>query len=173
MTQYPYALNVSRAVLRLLIVLNLALGAGITALLVASLAAEGPVLRALGVRPEADQSMLIVGMRLIMVVGIVSVPLAHLVLSRLLAMVDTVRSGDPFLRENAARLQAIAWALLGLELLHLVVGAIAAGVSTARNPLDINRSVSLTGWLAVLLLFVLARVFDHGARMREDLEGTI
>ena len=28
-------------------------------------------------------------------------------------------------------------------------------------------------WLAVLLLFVLARVFDHGARMREELEGTV
>ena len=57
---------------------------------------------------------------------------------------------------NAARLQTTAWALLGLELLHLAVGAVAAA-----------------GWLAVLLLFVLARVFDHGTRMRDDLEGTV
>jgi hypothetical protein len=31
----------------------------------------------------------------------------------------------------------------------------------------------VTGWLAVLLLFVLARVFDYGTRMRDDLEGTV
>ena len=31
----------------------------------------------------------------------------------------------------------------------------------------------MTGWLAVLLLFVLARVFNHGTRIRDDLEGTV
>jgi len=32
---------------------------------------------------------------------------------------------------------------------------------------------SFAPWLAVLLLFVLAGVFAHGARMRADLEGTV
>jgi len=32
---------------------------------------------------------------------------------------------------------------------------------------------SFAPWLAVLLLFVLARVFAEGARMRADLEGTV
>jgi hypothetical protein len=63
--------------------------------------------------------------------------------------------------------------VLALELLHLTVGAIAAGVSTAAVPLKISSDLSLTRWLAVLLLFVLARVFEQGARMREDLEGTV
>jgi hypothetical protein len=31
----------------------------------------------------------------------------------------------------------------------------------------------VTRWLAVLLLFVLARVFEQGTRMREDLAGTV
>jgi len=31
----------------------------------------------------------------------------------------------------------------------------------------------LTGWLAILLLFVLAQVFLEGTRIREDLEGTV
>jgi hypothetical protein len=31
----------------------------------------------------------------------------------------------------------------------------------------------VTRWLAVLMLVVLARVFEQGARMREDLEGTV
>ena len=58
-------------------------------------------------------------------------------------------------------------------LLHLLVGAIAAGSASSPQPLDIDRSFSVTPWIAVLLLFVLARVFDHGARMRADLEGTV
>jgi hypothetical protein len=31
----------------------------------------------------------------------------------------------------------------------------------------------INGWLAVLLTFLLARVFAEGTRMREDLEGTV
>ncbi len=34
-------------------------------------------------------------------------------------------------------------------------------------------SPSFTAWLATLMLFVLARVFRHGAQMRADLEGTV
>jgi hypothetical protein len=74
---------------------------------------------------------------------------------------------------NAVRLKTIAWAILGLEMLHFTVGAIAEGVSTAATPLNISSGLSLTRWLTVLLLFVLARVFEQGARMREDLEGTV
>jgi hypothetical protein len=32
--------------------------------------------------------------------------------------------------------------------------------------------ISINGWLAVLLTFLLARVFARGTLMREDLEGT-
>jgi hypothetical protein len=58
-------------------------------------------------------------------------------------------------------------------MMHFTVGAIVEGVSTTAAPLDISSGFSLTGWLTVLLLFVLARVFEQGARMREDLEGTV
>ena len=36
-----------------------------------------------------------------------------------------------------------------------------------------TRSVMAWGILLVLILFILARVFRHGAAMREDLEGTV
>jgi Protein of unknown function (DUF2975) len=170
---YPDPLTLSRRVLRLLTKLNLLLGALILALLIASLIAESWVMRALGARPAPGNSMLFVGMRLIMVIGICSVPITHLVLTRLLAIVETVKVGNPFVMANAVRLKAIAWAILGLELLHFTVGAIAEGVSTAATPLNISSGLSLTRWLTVLLLFVLARVFEQGARMREELEGTV
>ena len=170
---FPDALALSRRVLRGLVYVNGAYGVGILALLIASLVAEGPVMRALGVRSAEGSDTLIRGGRFIMIIGIASVPIAHVVLSRLLAIVESVRTGDPFLVENGARLQTIAWLVLGLELLHLTVGAIAATSASSAQPLDIHWSFSITPWIAVLLLFVLARVFAHGARLRADLEGTV
>lgn len=172
MTQsYPDPLALSRRVLRALITLNLLMGVCILALLIASLVAEAWVMQALGAGQH--NATLFLGMRLIMVIGIGAVPVVHFVLTRLLAIVGTVRDGNPFVVANAARLQGIAWAVLALELLHFVVGIVAASVSTVAAPLNISWGFSLTRWLAVLLLFVLARVFEQGARMREDLEGTV
>jgi hypothetical protein len=168
---FPSALATTLTVVRALIVLNLVLGVGILALFVASLAARDAVFAALGVHVTTPRLM--AGMRFIMVIGLGSTPLTHILLTRLLAIVETVRQGDPFVADNAARLQTTAWALLGLELLHLAVGAITAAASSASQPLDLNWSFSISGWLAVLLLFVLARVFDHGTRLRDDLEGTV
>jgi len=65
----------------------------------------------------------------IMVIGICTVPVVHFVTQRLLMIVATVSTGNPFVVVNAARLRAIAWALLGLELMHFAVGAV---VSWAR-----------------------------------------
>jgi hypothetical protein len=168
---FPSALAASRIVVRSLIVLNLIVGTLIFALFIASVIARDQVFAALGA--DVTNARLIHGMRLIMVIGVGSVPLAHILLTRLLAIVETVKLGEPFVAGNAARLQTMAWALLGLELLHLAVGAIAAVVSSESQPLDLDWNFSITGWLAVLLLFVLARVFDHGTRMRDDLEGTV
>lgn len=168
---FPSALAASRIVVRALIVLNLTVGTLILALFIASVIARDQAFTALGA--DVANASLIHGMRLIMVIGIGSAPLAHILLTRLLAIVETVRLGDPFVTGNAARLQTTAWALLGLEFLHLAVGAIAASASSKSQPLNIDWNFSITGWLAVLLLFVLARVFDHGTRMRDDLEGTV
>lgn len=170
---FPGALALTRRVLRVLVKVNVVYAALILALFVASLVAAGPLIAALGVRPAEDNSTIIRGMRLIMVAGIAAAVVAHVILTQLLAIVETVRAGDPFVVDNADRLQRIGWAVLGLELLHLIVGAIALSTSSESQPLDIDWSFSLTRWIAVLLLFVLARVFEQGARMREDLEGTV
>jgi hypothetical protein len=160
-------------VIRALVVVNVVYGLAILALLVGSFVAEDAVMGALGVKPAVDREAMVRGMRLVAFVGILAVPLAQVILNRLLSIVETVRTGDPFIIENARRLQAIATTLLGIQLLHLVIGVIAARTRSAVQELDINWSFSITPWLAVLLLFVLARVFEHGARMRADLEGTV
>ena len=86
---------------------------------------------------------------------------------------ETVPAADPFVAANASRLQAIAWALLALQLLSLVIGAIARAVSIPAHPLKLDAGFSINGWLAVLLTFLLARVFAEGTLMREDLAGTV
>jgi hypothetical protein len=167
------ALALSSRVLRVLISLNLLMGFLILALLIASLVAGQWVMGALGAHPTDSNGALIFGMRLIMVIGVLAAPVTNVALTRLLAIVSTVSAGDPFVAENATRLQQIAWAVLGLELLHLSVGIIAASVSSRAAPLDLGWRFSPTPWLAILLLFVLARVFDQGTRMREEIEGTV
>ena len=136
-------LPVAWVTLRVLILANWIFGALVLALLAASFEAEEWTWRALGVGSVAGHEGLIAGMRAIMVIGIGSVPLAYLALTRLVAIVETVRSGDPFIPANARRLRAIAWTLVGLELLHLFVVAIASAVSTAETPLDIGPEFSI------------------------------
>ena len=110
---------------------------------------------------------------MIAVLGLSAIPLHYLFLKRLLAIVETVRSGDPFIAANASRLRAMGWTLLSVQCLSVIIGGIASGVSTPAYPLRLSACFSVNGWLAVLLIFILAQVFEEGAQMREDLEGTV
>lgn len=167
------ALSATRVTLRILIILNWLGGAAILTLLVSTIVAEQWTFTALGITPSSRIPAMIVGLRAIAALGLLAVPLNDAVLRRLLAIVETVRRGDPFVAANASLLQAIAWALLALQVLSLVIGGIGKAISTPENPLNLRAGFSANGWLAVLLTFVLARVFAEGARMREDLEGTV
>ena len=166
------ALPIAYIVLRILIVVNWMMVPMILVLLV-FMPNEQWIMRSFGLSPSPEADRLVVGLRAIAGIGLVTVPLNHAILRRLLSMVETVRAGDPFVAANASRLQGIAWVLLTLQLLGLVIEAIAKGVSIPGHPLDLDAGFSVSGWLAVFLTFLLARVFAEGARMREDLEGTV
>ena len=172
MNKLSPALPIARVVLRILIVLNWIGGAAILALLVI-MPNEQWIMSAFHLTPSPDTARLVMGLRAIAVLGLATIPLNYIVLKRLLAIVKTVREGDPFVAANASRLQTIAWTLLALQLFSLVIGAIAKIVSTPAHPLHLNAGFSTNGWLAVLLTFVLARVFAEGTLMRQDLEGTV
>jgi|SRR5687768_870449 hypothetical protein len=169
---YSAALPIASVVLRILIVLNWLVGAAILALLLV-MPNEQWIMSAFKLTPSPEAERLILGLRAIATVGLATIPLNHIVLKRLLAIAGTVRAGDPFVAANASRLQAIAWALVALQLLSLVIAAIARAISTPAHPVNLDAGFSINGWLAVLLTFVLARVFAEGAAMREDLEGTV
>jgi hypothetical protein len=166
------ALPIAHVVLRILIVVNWLMAAAILALLVV-MPNEQWIMSAFKLSPSLDAERVVMGLRAIALLGLAVIPLNYVVLKRLLAIVETVRAGDPFVATNASRLKAIAWALLALQLLSLVIGAIAKTISTPAHPVHLDAGFSISGWLAVLLTFLLARVFAEGTLMRDDLEGTV
>lgn len=166
------ALPIAHLLLRILIVVNWLSAILILALLFVVPNAEW-IIKALNLSPSLEADRVIFGLRSIAAIGLLLIPLNHASLKRLLAIVETVRAGDPFVTENAQRLQVIAWILLAMQLLGIVIGALAKSISTPTHPVNLDAGFSITGWLAVLLTFLLARVFAAGAVMRDDLEGTV
>ena len=160
-------------VLRILVVLNWLYAACLIALLSYSFVNEPFLMRALKLGSPSENPALVIGVRAVAALGILTVPINLAMLKRMLAIVGTVRAGDPFVAANAYRLNAIAWLLLALQLVSLVIALIGKAVSTPAHPLHLDAGFSPGGWLAVIMTFVLARVFAEGTLMREDLEGTV
>jgi hypothetical protein len=167
------ALAIAYVVLRFLIVLNWLYGAAIFGLLCFTFVNEAWFMKAIDVPSGMDEQPIMRGLRAIAAFGLMAVPLNHVILTRLRRMVETVGRGDPFVAENAYRLRTIAWALLALQVLSLVIGGIGEAISSREFPLHLDAGFSVNGWLAVILTFVLSRVFAEGTLMREDLEGTV
>ena len=166
------ALPITYVVLRILIVLNWLGGLAILVLLLIT-PNEQWIMSAFKLSPSPEAERVILGLRAVAVFGLIAIPINYSVLKRLLAIVETVRNGDPFVAANASRLQAIAWALLALQIISIVIGVIGKTISTPATPVHLDAGFSINGWLAVLLTFLLARVFAQGTHMREDLEGVV
>ena len=158
--------------LRILIVLNWLMAAVILVLLVA-LPNEQWIMSAFKLSPSPDAERLVMGLRAVAVLGLAVVPLNYLVLRKLLAIVETVRAGNPFVATNVQRLRAIAWALLTLQILSIIIGVIGKSISSPAHPVHLDAGFSINGWLVVLLTFVLAHVFAKGALMRESVEEIV
>ncbi len=101
-----------------------------------------------------------------------------LVINQLRDMVASLTRGDPFVPENAGRLRIIWIAIAGYEIARLALGLIIAAIAAiSRSPSDGLAQeafdIRLTPWFSVLVIFVLAEVFRHGARLREEQKLTI
>jgi hypothetical protein len=167
------ALPAAYVFLRILIVLNWFFAACIAALLAFTFISEPWTMKALGVTGMPDAHRVMWAMRGIAALGVAAAFPNYMILKRLLAMVGTVRAGDPFVADNAYRLHAIAWLMVALQLISITIAAIGRAISTPEHPFDLDAGFSVNSWLAILLTFVLARVFAEGTLMREDLEGTV
>lgn len=98
-------------------------------------------------------------------------------LLELFGIMDSVGNGDPFDPENGARLSRMGWLAIGAQAVALalksVVKVLEPYAIKAGERIAIDLDLDMSGVLLVLILFILARVFRHGAAMRADLEGTV
>jgi Protein of unknown function (DUF2975) len=131
---------------------------------VAGIAEEKPGINAEGLMPE---------LYVLFAFAIVALGAASTILQKLLAIIDTVAQGDPFVRANAVRLKAIGWIMVGIQLLGVPLALVATRIGHQLHEADMSGDFSIVGVLSTLLVFVLAGVFERGAAMREELEGTV
>jgi hypothetical protein len=87
-------------------------------------------------------------------------------------LVDTAIAGDPFIVENGRRLRRIAWLVFLLDFVTRV-GKMGVAAVAAPGPAPLSLPVSFTGLLMVMMILVLAHIFEHGSRLRSDVQGTI
>ncbi len=92
----------------------------------------------------------------------------------------SVRQGDPFGRANVKRLRGLGFILvLGAPVVELVNSSLRASLYNELPPGrfgDIGTAgfeLPAAALLAGLGAFILAEVFAHGVRLREDVEGTV
>jgi hypothetical protein len=168
---YVRVLGASRALLKIWRAINLLCAAAFVLAAIASLLIE-PAFSDYFARQALDPDVVLPILRLWVISALPVFAAVHIMVSRLLEMIETVRAGDPFLPENAARMRTIAWCLLILQLFDLACGVFIGILTRAGAHLG-DWDPSLSGWVAVLLLFVLARVFEEGARIRADLEAVV
>ena len=94
------------------------------------------------------------------------------ILRQLQALVASAAS-DPFIPANALRLRRIGWALVATQLLAFPLGWVASNIAVSTSKFANMGGINLQSILAILLAFVLAAVFERGAAMRDELEGTV
>lgn len=114
----------------------------------------------------------------LMLLALTMLGLAFLFFDRLRTIIGTVGKGDPFDPINADRLSMMAWLLLGIQVLALPAAGLGLMIAKWAEPIshegmNVDFELDFSGVLMVITLFILARVFKHGAAMREDLEGTV
>lgn len=88
-------------------------------------------------------------------------------------IVASVEGGDPFVAVNARRLQAMGWISVVAHVLGIPLAMTSRWLDRVFERPPGGFEFSYFGLLLALVLFVLARVFREGTRMREDLEGTV
>ncbi len=117
--RYATLLGVSRLLVSLLRILNLVVGLLVIVMFVASFVFEPAFREFFSKRPpRIDPDLLIPTLRVWMLLAIPVIAAVHLLYTRLLAMIGTVRAGDPFVPENAVRLKTIAWCLLAVQIVR-------------------------------------------------------
>ena len=112
----------------------------------------------------------------IIFLGAASFFLIWVIMRKLLAIIDSVGGASPLTHANSHRLKDIGWLMVGMQIVGVPIeiwgskfssffGVSHGSVGGFELPID--------SILVILLVFILAGIFEHGADMREELEGTV
>jgi hypothetical protein len=101
--------------------------------------------------------------------------LAMLFALALLRLIDSVGLGDPFVPINADRLRTMGWLTVGIQCVLFMLAAIGIWFGDMKSALVAEDAINLGigAIVLTLVLFILARVFRLGTKMRDELEGTV
>lgn len=137
--------------------------------LIAEIAADHP-----GVDFVLPVGMIVI----VLALAVVALVLLFLFFKRLRQIIATVGEGDPFVPQNAERLSQMAWLMLATHVIALPIMALGAQIAKAMEKVSesgFHFEAGLDGGsiLLIITLFILARVFRQGTKMRADLEGTV
>ena len=124
-------------------------------------------------KPGIETNNLLPSLLSIFALGILVLGLIWTMMRKLLAIIDSVEDRNPFISANAVRLRTIGWLMVGLQIVGLPLAVSAGNVADIFGENNVDMDFSLNGILAILLVFILAGIFERGAEMREELEGTV
>lgn len=88
-------------------------------------------------------------------------------------IVASVEDGDPFVPVNARRLQAMGWIAVAVHVLGIPLALTSRWLDQIFHRAHGGFEFSYFGLLLALVLFVIARVFREGTRLRDELDGTV
>ena len=128
--------------------------------------------QAMSVLANTHPADMLAGLRWELLIGVMMATATDYLLDALAHMLASARVGDPFLAANARRLRTIGWSLLVLQLLDI------PGMALIHFYPDLGAAapdggISIGGWVSVLMVFILARIFAAGAAMRDELAATV
>lgn len=125
---------------------------------------------------EADMSLKVADVQpwlsLVLIGAAAILALAARMFGRLTTILNSVVEGDPFTRDNSRRLRHIGWLMIAMQIVGLVTGWIGSRLPD-HSDLSTGFEFSFSGFLAALLAFVVAQLFEQARSMRDDLEGTV
>jgi hypothetical protein len=99
--------------------------------------------------------------------------LSYLFFRHLYRIIGSVEEGDPFVPVNADRLHAMGWIAVAVHVLGIPMAMTSHWLEEIFQRPQRDFEFSVFGLVLAIVLFVLARVFREGARLREELEGTV
>ena len=121
-----------------------------------------------GAPPDAIGSIVV-----LQLLAVAAAVLGFYFFRNLYRIIDTVGEGDPFVPDNAGRLSAMGWISVGAHVLAIPLNLISRQLGTVGARVHDEFGLSMAGLLLAIVLFILARVFREGTRMRDELEGTV